>query len=76
MAVMPSHSIAVMRSNASEVTSAEGDAEHHRSGARLWPCPRAVSMKPAIGRLMPATASISGQPRTSPGQPSACANAA
>ena len=64
------------RSKASSATWAEGVAEDQASGSNSWPRAHAAAMKPAIGRLMPATAAKISAPWHSAGQPSACAKSA
>ena len=53
-------------------TRPEGVAEHQSSGTSSWCCRLAAAMNPAVGRLIPSTASNSVSPaQERPGQPSA-----
>ena len=65
-----------MRSNASRVTCADGDAAAQVSGTIAWPRARNASMAPCTGMLAPATASNSVSPRWIDGQPPPASNAA
>jgi hypothetical protein len=68
--------IALMRSNASSVTCADGVAEHHNSGTTSWPSARNRSIAPVTGKFMPSTSSSMRSPRHSGGHSSRAANTA
>src|SRR6185503_1207452 len=65
-----------MRSNASFVTCAEGDAALHASPTVRWPSACSASIAPAAGMLAPARRGAILSPSVSSGQPPPCSNAA
>src|SRR5437867_10221532 len=57
-----------MRSKASAVMRADGDAPAQADGTSAWPPARAARMKPPIGRLVPPSASSIAAPRVNAGK--------